>query len=91
MGYLSLAFGGLAMNSVLLREQLHQQVEQLPEDLLSEIAEFILFKLARRARTSRYTGWSEHEWQDFAIDHLPRETEDDVEYSLDDAEVVYRP
>jgi hypothetical protein len=79
------------MNSVLLREQLHQQVEQLPEDLLPEIAEFVLFKLARRARTSRYTGWSEHEWQDFAIDPLLRETEDDVEYSLDDAEVVYRP
>jgi hypothetical protein len=79
------------MNSVLLREQLHQQVEQLPEELLPEIAEFVLFKLARYARPPRYTGWSEHEWQDFAIDHLLRETADDVEYSLDDAEVVYRP
>ena len=77
------------MTTTTLREQLCQQLDALPDDALVEIADFAAFVLARRRSTALYADWSEREWQKFALGQFLRES-DDVEYTLADAEEVYR-
>ena len=77
------------MATTAIREQLHRQLDTLPDDLLTEIADFAAFILARRLGTSTYVDWSESEWQKFSLGQFLREA-DDVEYTLADAEEVYR-
>jgi hypothetical protein len=72
-----------------MREQLRRQIDSLPDDLLTEIADFAAFVLARRQGTSTYADWSEGEWRQFALGQFLREAED-VEYKLADAEEVYK-
>jgi hypothetical protein len=72
-----------------LREQLRRQIDTLPDDILTEIADFTAFVLARRQGTPSYANWSESEWRRFALGQFLRES-DDVEYTLADAEEVYR-
>jgi hypothetical protein len=78
------------MSTVLLREQLRQQIERLPDDLLLEIADFMAFVLARRQSATAYTDWEHSQWQDFALGQFFRET-DDVEYILEDAQEIFHP
>jgi len=78
------------MKSTLPREQLHKQIDQLPDDLVAQIADFTLFLLAKHKAAPRYEEWDEQQWQNFALEQFFRE-EDDVTYSLADAEEVYRP
>jgi hypothetical protein len=77
------------MTTTAIREQLRQQIDSLPDDLLAEIADFAAFILARRQGTSTYADWSESEWHKFSLGQFLREA-DDVEYTLADAEEVYR-
>ena len=77
------------MTPTTLREQLRRQLDALPDDVLVEIADFAAFVLARRRSTAPYADWSEREWQKFAVSQFLRES-DDVEYTLADAEEVYR-
>jgi len=77
------------MTTTTLREQLRRQLDALPDDVLVEIADFAAFVLARRRSTAPYADWSEREWQEFALGQFLRES-DDVEYTLADAEEVYR-
>ena len=77
------------MTTTAIREQLHRQLDALPDDILSEVADFAAFVLARRQGTVSYTNWSEAEWQQFALGQFLRES-DDVEYTLADAQEVYR-
>jgi len=77
------------MTTTTLREQLRRQLDALPDDVLVEIADFAAFVLARRRSTASYADWSEREWQKFALGQFLREP-DDVEYTMTDAEEVYR-
>jgi predicted component of type VI protein secretion system len=72
------------------REQLHHQIDALPDDVVEQIADFALFVMARRQLNKRYTDWSNQEWQAFALEQLLRDG-DDVEYTLDDAKEIYKP
>jgi hypothetical protein len=78
------------MKSTLPREQLHKQIDRLPDDLVAQIADFTLFLLAKQKTAPRYEEWDEQQWQNFSLEQFFRE-EDDVTYSLADAEEVYRP
>ena len=71
-----------------IREQLYRQIESLPDDVVEQIADFTLFVMARRKIAPSYVDWDSHQWQDFALEQLFRE-DDEVEYSLEDAQEVY--
>jgi len=73
-----------------LREELRQQVEILPEDLIQEVADFAAFLLLRRQKTINYQEWNEANWQQFTLQHFFRDTENDVAYSLANAKEIYQ-
>jgi hypothetical protein len=70
------------------RDELRRQLDFLPDDMLQEVADFVAFILARRGKLD-YENWTEQEWQSFSATQFLKEA-DDVEYSLDDAEEVYK-
>lgn len=76
------------MDTVLLREQLSKEIERLPDDIIWQVADFTHFIMARHKVTPLYAEWEDQEWQDFSLAQLFRE-EDDVEYTLEDAQEVY--
>lgn len=80
------------MTTVTIREQLYKQIDNLPDDVVEQIADFALFVMARRQITpsSSYVEWGSNQWQDFALGQLFRE-DDEIEYSLEDAQEIYNP
>lgn len=76
------------MNTKNLREELHEQINYLPDEIVQQIADFALFVMSRRKVKPLYENWSDKLWQDFSLRHFFTE-DDDVEYSLDDAQEVY--
>jgi predicted component of type VI protein secretion system len=78
------------VNKMTSREQLHHQIDALPDDVVEQIADFALFVMARRQLNKSFTDWSNQQWQAFALEQLLRDG-DDVEYTLDDAKVIYKP
>jgi len=79
------------MSAALIREQLHQQIDNLPDDVIEQIADFALFVMTRRNIEPFYEDWDDQQWQDFALSKFFREDEDEVEYSLEDAQEIYHP
>ncbi len=81
------------MAIVSVREQLHKQIEALPDHIVQEIADFSLFMMAKWKYTSAapYADWRDNQWQDFALEQFFRDEDDEVTYSLKDAQEVYRP
>ncbi len=80
------------MTTMTVREQLYRQIDTLPDDLVEQIADFALFVMARRQIAPAYEEWGDNQWQSFALDQLLREEdEDEVVYSLADAQEIYRP
>jgi hypothetical protein len=78
------------MTSMTIREQMHQQIDDLPDDVVQQIADFTLFVMTRRKLASDYVDWNDSQWQDFALGQFFRD-EAEVEYSLEDAQEVYHP
>ena len=78
------------MTTVTIREQLYKQIDNLPDDVVEQIADFALFVMTRRQITPSYVDWGSNQWQDFALAQLFRE-DDEVEYSLEDAQEIYNP
>jgi hypothetical protein len=76
------------MDSVQIRRQLHKRIDNLPDDVIEQIADFTLFIAAKKQLSLNYEEWTVHQWQDFALEQFFRE-EDDVEYSLADAQEIY--
>ena len=72
-----------------LREQLHQQIDQLPDHIVEQIAKFTLLISNQQDRIPEYTDWQNKDWQEFSLEQFFRE-EDEVEYSLEDAQEVYQ-
>lgn len=73
-----------------IRQQLHQQIDHLPDEMVGQIAEFTMFVMARRQIRPTYADWDDKEWQTFTLEQFFREA-DDVEYSLEDAQEIYQP
>ncbi|GIL14928.1 MAG: hypothetical protein BroJett039_01010 [Chloroflexota bacterium] len=73
-----------------VREQLHQQIDTLPDEVVQVIADFASFVMTRRQIASTVTDWENLEWQTFALDRFFRE-DDPVVYTLKDAQEVYHP
>ncbi len=78
------------MTLMITREQLHKQIDALPDDVVAQIADFTLFVVARRQLTPLYAEWNNSQWQVFTLEQLFRE-DDDVDYTLEDAQEVYHP
>jgi hypothetical protein len=78
------------MTNATIREQLCKQIDNLPDDVVEQVADFTLFLMARRQIAPSYVDWNSNEWQDFALEQLFRE-DDEVEYSLRDAQEIYNP
>ena len=76
------------MTTLTVREQLHKYIDSLPDDIVQQIADFVLFVMARRKISSDYVDWDSSQWQDFVLEQFFRE-EDEVEYTLEDAQEVY--
>ena len=76
------------MTTTPFREQLHKQIDQLPDDLVQQIADFTLFVMARRKIAPSYTEWGNKQWQEFVLEQLFKE-DDEVEYTLKDAQEIY--
>lgn len=78
------------MSDSTIREQLHKQIDNLPDELVEQIVDFILFVMARRKIKPLYDEWSHSQWQDFALSQFIRE-EDEVTYTLNEAKEVLQP
>ena len=83
------SLGKITMTTLSLREQLRLQIESLPDDLLTEVADFTAFILKRRQSTRTYADWNSKDWADFSLAQFFRETDNDVTYSLEDAQEVF--
>jgi hypothetical protein len=80
------------MNPAIIRDRLHEQINRLPDDLVEEVADFVLFLAAKQKVSPAYHDWDDRQWQEFAAQQFFRaENEDEVEYSLKDAREVYHP
>ena len=76
------------MKSSLRRDQLHKQIDILPDELVEQIADFALFLLAKRKAVPGYEEWNEQQWQNFSLEQFFRE-DDEVTYTIADAKEVY--
>lgn len=78
------------MKIVDLREQLHEQIDRLPDDMVEQIADFTMYVMARRRIAPVHDEWGTSEWQAFVLDQFYRE-DDEVTYTLEEAKEVYKP
>jgi hypothetical protein len=81
-GWINLKRGNV-MGSVTIREQLHKQIDVLPDDVLAQIADFTAFLIAKKG-----VDIERSQWQDFALAQFFRE-DDEVAYSLADAQDIF--
>jgi hypothetical protein len=73
------------------REQLHQQIDSLPDHIVEQIASLILsITTQHKILASEYTDWQSTQWQDFSLMQLFCK-DNEIEYSLEDAEEIYQP
>ncbi|MEB3308798.1 MAG: hypothetical protein VKJ02_01035 [Snowella sp.] len=76
--------------SITSREKLHQQIDQLPDRVVEQIANFTASIIAQQNDIPAYSDWEDKDWQEFSLQQFFRE-EDDIEYSLEDAQEIYKP
>lgn len=77
--------------SATTREQLHQQIDSLPDHIIEQIANFTLsITTQEKIAASEYTDWQSTQWQDLSLTQLFRE-DDEIEYFLEDAKEIYQP
>ncbi len=76
------------MTAMMTREQLHKQIDSLPDDVVQQVADFALFVMARRGIVPVLMDWNDSQWQDFVLGQFFRD-EDEIEYSLKDAQVYH--
>jgi hypothetical protein len=77
------------MTTPTLRERLRQQINDLPDDVVEQIADFTLFLMTKRQLTSNYIEWDDSQWQEFALEQLFSD-DDEIEYCLEDAQEIYK-
>lgn len=62
--------------TTIAREQLHQQIDSLPEDVVQLIEDFALFIMARRQIAPPYADWGNNQWQQFALGQFFRDDDE---------------
>jgi hypothetical protein len=75
--------------SVTSREKLHQQIDQLPDRIVEQIANFTSSIITQQSNISAYGNWEDKDWQEFSLHQFFRK-EDGIEYSLEDAQEIYK-
>ncbi|MBE2198171.1 MAG: hypothetical protein IAE79_06135 [Anaerolinea sp.] len=78
------------MTTMTVREQLQKQIDMLPDDIVQQIVDFTFFIMDRRDIAPLYADWTNNQWQDFSLEQFFRE-DDEVEYTLEDAQEIYHP
>jgi predicted Rossmann fold nucleotide-binding protein DprA/Smf involved in DNA uptake len=77
--------------SATTREQLHQQIDSLPDHIVEQIANLIIsMTTQQKIAVSEYTDWQNIQWQEFSLTQFFHE-DDEIQYSLEDAEEIYKP
>jgi hypothetical protein len=79
------------MNSSLLRDRLHKEIDQLPDEIVEQIANLTSFLMGHHNVAPLHDDWEQEEWQHFAWAQFFREEKDDVEYTIKDAKEIYQP
>jgi hypothetical protein len=81
------------MAEATIRKQLQQQIDELPDDIVRQIADFTLFVVARHRLGADYVDWENDQWQDIVLAQFlgGEEAADEVVYTLDDAVEVFHP
>jgi len=77
------------MNAVQIRDQLHEQIDKLPDEIVQQIADFALFVMARRDIAPHYEEWEDQQWNEFSLAQFFYE-DDEVEYDIEDAQEIYK-
>lgn len=72
--------------SATIREQLHKQIDQLPDRVVEQIANFIQLVATEQNNIPEYANWKSKDWQEFSLQQFFRD-EDEVEYTLEDAQM----
>lgn len=82
-----------SMSEATIRKQLQQQIEELPDEVVEQIADFTHFVIARRRLNPDYADWDNEQWQQLALAAFFRDEDsaDEVVYSLDDAVEIFHP
>jgi hypothetical protein len=75
--------------SATAREQLHRQIDQLPDRVVEQVAKFIQLVATEQNSIPEYAYWESEDWQEFSLQQFFLD-EDEVEYTLEDAQEVYR-
>ena len=76
--------------SATIREELHQQIDRLPDDIVEKIANFTRLISPEPNNISEYTNWQDEDWQKFSLEQFFKEGYE-IEYSLADAQEIYQP
>lgn len=71
------------------REQLHQQIDSLPDHLIDQIAKFMQILTAKQ-EILEYSDWESGQCQKFSLAQFFSE-DDEIEYFLEDAQEIYKP
>ncbi|MBE2223345.1 MAG: hypothetical protein IAF02_17530 [Anaerolineae bacterium] len=66
-----------------IREQLHKQIDLLPDEVVEQIADFTAFLITKKGIEIERS-----QWRDFALAQFFRD-DDEVAYSLGDAQDVF--
>ena len=74
--------------SATIRQELHQQIDRLPDDIVEKIANFTRLISTEPNNISEYTNWQDEDWQKFSLEQFFKEG-DEIEYSLADAQEIY--
>ena len=67
--------------SVTSRQKLHQQIDQLPDRIVEQIANFTSSIITQQSNMPEYSNWENKDWQEFSLQIFFRK-EDEIEYSL---------
>ena len=76
--------------SVTSREQLHQQIDQFSDHIVEQIANFTSSIITQQNNIPEYSNWEDKDWQEFSLQIFFND-DDEIEYSLEDAQEIYTP
>ena len=76
--------------SATIREELHQQIDQLPDHIVEKIANFTRLISTELNNISEYTNWQDEDWQKLSLEQFFKDSDDEIEYSLTDAQEIYQ-
>ena len=64
--------------SATIREELHQQIDRLPDHIVEKIANFSRLISPDPNNISEYTNWQDEDWQKFSLEQFFKE-EDEID------------